>query len=449
MKICLAVHCFLPEHFYGTEAYTYQLAKHFLRKGHQVVVLTSNFVGEPPLSNTVQHETVDDVPVVRIDKNRLPHRCVRETYLQPSMATVLRNVLEQEQPDLLHVTHLINLTATLLDVANELAIPAVATLTDFFGICYTNRLEDVRSRLCPGPSASRANCLACYYGARVAGSTTAPPRLKPLLRLLMPPLATLLMRVRAVPFPLGRRLKSLRQALRERPAALAKRYSRYRAVITPTRFLAAAYRANGLEVPMISSWFGVDIDRTAKPQRAAGSPLRVGYIGQMTEHKGVDLLMQAFRRLPANRAELVLYGSLKQDPIYGDRLQRLAHGQKVSFAGTFHQTMMADVLADLDVLVVPSRWYENSPLVLLSALACHTPVIVADVEGMTEFLQDGVNGFRFRRGSWRDLNRVLCQFLDQPGLAAELSRKTRFPRTTAMMVEEVIELYGKVLLEAN
>lgn len=449
MKICLAVHCFFPEHFYGTEAYTYQLAKHLLRQGNEVVVLTANFFGEPPLSGMVQHETVDGIPVVRIDKNRLAHRCVRETYLQPSMASVLRSVLEQEQPDLLHVTHLINLTATLLDVARELAIPAVATLTDFFGICYTNRLEDVRSCLCPGPSASRANCLACYFGARVTGSASVPPLLVPPLRQLLPPLAALLMRAGPIPFGLGRRLEPLRQALRDRPTALAERYSQYRAVITPTRFLAAAYRANGLEAPMLSSWFGVDIDRTAKPPRTTGSPLRVGYIGQMTEHKGVDLLMRAFRRLPTNRAELVLHGSLEQDPAYSERLERMARGQSVHFAGTFPQAAMADVLANLDVLVLPSRWYENSPLVLLSALACHTPVIVADVEGMTEFLQDGVNGFRFRRGSWRDLNRVLRRFLDQPGLAAELSRYTRFPRTTATMAQEVIVLYEKVLSEAN
>lgn len=447
MKICLAVHCFLPEHFYGTEAYTHQLARHLLGWGHDVVVLTANFVGEPTLPTPIQRYLVDGIRVVRLDKNRLPHHCVAETYLQPSMAPILREVMEAERPDLLHVTHLINLTASLLDVARDLGIPAVATMTDFFGFCYTNRLEDVKGDLCAGPSPSRSNCLACYLGARWLHGSRLPAVLTQPLRWLIPPLAAGLMRARSLPEPLVRRLEPLRRGLRERPGALTERYRHYRAVITPTRFLAKAYRANGLATPMVASWFGVDIDRAAKPSRPPGVPLRIGYIGQLAEHKGVDLLVRAFRQLPPGGAELVLYGSLDQSPTYGARLQRLSRGRAVRFVGTFPQKALAAALAELDVLVVPSRWYENSPLVLLSALACHTPVIVADVEGMTEFLREGVNGFHFRRGSWRDLGRVLRRFLDRPGLAAELSRTTEFRRTTAAMAHDVVTLYERVLNE--
>src|SRR4030095_2474597 len=96
-----------------------------------------------------------------------------------------------------------------------------------------------------------------------------------------------------------------------------------------------------------------------------------------------------------------------QDPGYAAALERRASGLPVRFMGTFAPEHMREVMDDLDVLAIPSRWYENSPLVLLNALASHTPVIVSDVEGMTEFVKDGVNGYTFARGSVGSLAAVL------------------------------------------
>lgn len=151
----------------------------------------------------------------------------------------------------------------------------------------------------------------------------------------------------------------------------------------------------------------MDIDRSPKPLRGPGHRPVVGYIGQIAPHKGTDLLIKAFQDLPENSAELLIYGPADQDPAYMATLKELADGHAVAFMGTFPSQDMARILRQMDLLVIPSRWYENSPLVLLNALATHTPVLVADVAGMTEFLEQGINGFSFKRGSADDLARHL------------------------------------------
>jgi glycosyltransferase involved in cell wall biosynthesis len=99
------------------------------------------------------------------------------------------------------------------------------------------------------------------------------------------------------------------------------------------------------------------------------------------------------------------------------------------------------VLRPVDFLVIPSLWYENSPLVLLTALASHTPVIISNVEGMTEFVEHGKNGLVFEMGSAPDLEQVLRALIHNPESASDLSRQTEYGRTTAVMVEETLAVY--------
>lgn len=441
MKIAIFVHCFFPDHFYGTETYTLNVATNLIALGHSVTVVAAVFPGEPSKGQEVSSSTYNGVDVLYLDKNFFPHRQVRDTYFQPDIRNVLASVLTSLQPDVIHVTHLINHTAVLLDLAKEMGIATVATFTDFFGFCFTNKLEDSAENLCGGPSRDRSNCLACYLHLAGTIHTTNPLLVWLRGRLPLPVFSRLLVwaeRFRLLP---SRDLSCVVQDLHDRPALLMERYnSTYRAVIAPTTFLAKAYQVNGLTAPVRICWFGVDIERTPKPDRPPGSPLQIGYIGQLAHHKGVDLLVEAFQRLQPCPAELAIYGPLDQDPAYAQQLQELA-GSQVQFRPTFPPEQIASVMRQLDLLVIPSRWYENSPLVLLYALATHTPVVVSRVEGMTEFLEEGRNGFSFERGSGDDLVSVLRHFIVDPGLAARLSMTTAYDRTTELMAAELVTTY--------
>jgi glycosyltransferase involved in cell wall biosynthesis len=441
MKIALFVHCFFPTHFYGTETYTLQVARQLRSMGHDPVVVSAAFPGEPRRESAVTTYRYDGLRVYCIDKNYIPQRRVKETYYQEALRDTLKGVLEDIRPEIVHVTHLINHTAVLLEVVRDLGVPAVATLTDFFGFCYNNRLEAADGSLCPGPSRTRANCVACHLKA----AAQANPRRKARLVTRPPWVSTVALgmtMLARVPGFSKARLGRLVHDLRMRPDILHASYQTYRAVIAPTRFLRDAYVANGLDLRWFDIRFGVDISREPKPRRNPGTPVTFGFIGQLAPHKGPDLLIDAFTRLPRGSSRLQIYGPEDQAPAYTSTLKRAAAGHAIRFLGTFPSEKMAEVLAGLDVVVIPSRWHENSPLVLLGALATHTPVVVSDVAGLTEFVDEGRRGFRFALGSVDDLTCVLSRFVDDSSLAATMSRTTEYTRTTRAMVEDVLSVYA-------
>jgi len=445
MKIALFVHCFFPDHFYGTETYTLELASNLIAMGHEPIVVSAVYPGEAKRKSAITMYEYMHIPVYCLDKNYHPHHTVKETYYQANLLELHKQLLSAIKPDLVHVTHLINHTASLLDATEELGIPAMTTLTDFFGICFNNRLEAADGTLCDGPSADRTNCLTCYLKARTgtgqAGVTASwlgrhPSGLSAVAQALR--FATRLPNVR------HGRLARLVTDIAERPDILLSRYAVYRAAIAPTCFLRRAYLANGLSTPLHVMHFGVDVPRTPKMAPPVGAPVRFGYIGQITPHKGTDVLVDAFARLPSG-AELHIYGSEDQDPEYASSLRHKASGMATFFHGTFPKDQLADVFLGIDFLVIPSRWYENSPLVLLNSLATHTPVIVSDVEGMTEFVEDGRNGFVFCRGNVDDLEKVLLRVVQDPAMISRMSNTTEYHRTTREMTEEVVRIYESIL----
>lgn len=443
MKIALFVHCFFPDHFYGTETYTLGIARNLMRLGHEVTVISAVFPGEASRGRPVTESSVRGIRVITIDRNYYPNQRIKDTYYNYCLAETLQGIIIKIRPDIVHVTHLINHTSVLLEVIQSIGVPAVATFTDFFGFCFTNKLEDVTGSLCAGPSPTRSNCVACCLAVAGKNSISSPFLAFLRRRLPLPLVGWLLVqasRFSILPSVLSRFVVDVQ----ERPNRLAELYKVYRHVVAPSFFLAKAYQANGFCSPMTVQWFGVDTDRQPKPLRLVDSPLRFAYIGQLAEHKGIDLLLAAFNRLQPCGAELLIYGRMDQGSGYTQKLRRLSRPQ-VHFHPTFSPECIAEILREVDVLVIPSRWYENSPLVLLNALATHTPVIVSRVEGMTEFVQDGLNGFAFDRGSEDDLTAVMQRFVGDPSLAARLSLTTSFDRTTEDMTADLMGVYKQVL----
>ncbi|OOO03276.1 MAG: Mannosylfructose-phosphate synthase [Chromatiales bacterium USCg_Taylor] len=441
MRIALFVHCFFPDHFYGTETYTFDLARNLLEMGHEAVVVSAIFPGERGTEQITSYYEFQGIPVHCIDKNHKPNIRIKDTYYQPANRDVLRALLIRIKPDVVHVTHLINHTAVLLEVARELAIPTVATLTDFFGFCYNNKLEAADGSLCRGPNRRRTNCLSCHVKA--SGNSYGAGRLS---RLLAKPAwclftAHVMYALQRVPGYRTGALAGTVQDIARRPDILAECYASYRAVIAPTHFLRDAYIANGLQVPIRNIRFGIDFPRGPKAIPPADAPLRFGFIGQIAPHKGTDILIDAFRQLPSGSCELHIFGPDDQDPSFMAELRLKAAGCAVQFRGTFPKDYLPVVFDEIDVLVIPSRWYENSPLVLLNALASHTPVIVSDVAGMTEFVDEGVNGYVFDRGNVQDLIKVMQSIVDCPDKAHALFASTHYQKTTAAMTREVLEIY--------
>jgi glycosyltransferase involved in cell wall biosynthesis len=149
--------------------------------------------------------------------------------------------------------------------------------------------------------------------------------------------------------------------------------------------------------------------------------LRVGYIGTIADFKGVDVLVEAFNRLSdLESLEGHIHGSLTTFEGFSGAMKQQCLNPRVQFHGRYPPSEVGHILSKLDVLVVPSRWYENAPLTIQEAFLSGIPVVASRLGGMAEFVHDEENGLLFNVGDPADLARCLRRLHDDRDLLRRL-----------------------------
>lgn len=446
LRVLLTVHKFFPREHGGTEVLTRDTALELARRGHDVTVLTTD-PRTSASSPTVEHLDYD-FEGIRVHSLRLPvARTARERllneYANPAVAEHVRDFARALEPDVVHMFHLGRLSGAVIETFRGLGVPLVFTATDFWSICVMSTLQKPSGELSDGPGEPSANCLRCRQAERwfrdeAEGDGSLPESYYDELA-----------ERAASPEPEeDPRLGWVRVAL-ERTPYLRERINAVDAILAPTKLTAGILAANGIdEDRMRLSPYGIDA-RPFRGVRAAREPsaeLRLGYIGTIVPSKGLEVLLDAFERLGADRSvSLRVCGCLDTKPSFGRRVYaRGAPDPRINFAGEFPNREMADELSRIDVLVVPSTWHENAPLVLYSALAAGAPVVASRVGGMSDIIRHGENGLLFEPGDARDLAAQLERLLGEPGLTDELRDGTDELRTVADSVDEMLALYEEL-----
>ncbi len=154
----------------------------------------------------------------------------------------------------------------------------------------------------------------------------------------------------------------------------------------------------------------------------AGRRRRLGFFGQITPFKGVGVLLEAMRILGerGTAVELMLHGGNLEftSEQFQDSIAKLLDetSANVRFAGTYAHSQLPELISDVDWVVVPSTWWENSPLVIGEALIGGRPVICSGIGGMAEKVRDGIDGLHFRVGDPRSLAEVIEGAVSAPEL---------------------------------
>jgi glycosyltransferase involved in cell wall biosynthesis len=182
-----------------------------------------------------------------------------------------------------------------------------------------------------------------------------------------------------------------------------------------------------------------------------GPPNRFAFFGQVHPFKGLAPLLEAFARLPtsagaaARDARLVVNGAYLElnDEAYVATVRGLLAllDERVSFAGPYVRSQLAERMAGVDWVVVPSTWWENAPLVIEEALAHGRPVLCSDLGGMKEKVRAGLDGFRFPPGDPDALARLMARVAGDRELWRGLQSTLRRPTTIAETVVEHLALY--------
>ena len=432
--VIIAVHGYPPTFGGGAERRAERTARGLLKRGYRVAVLCVESAATSRPGVPWQESEQDGVLVRRLffDANAAPDR-FRQAYDSPLIEAALRDLMRSFQPSLVHLFSGYLMTASVLHAARSAGRPAVVTLTDYWWLCHQITLIQTNGARCDGPSVPA--CTRCH--AETFRRYRLPAQTWPSGTNVFWSMAE---RVPA----LGRLVGTTEQA--ERRATLLAALNGADALIAPSRYLADIYLREGVSSARLQVWRqGVDT-RGVRPRRPS-SVLRFGYLGQIKPHKGIDVLLEAWARLGGTiPRKLVLYGSEGGDAEYGRRVrERIASLDGVTWPGEYGTGGPWEVLADLDVLVVPSRWAENSPNSLLEARAARVPVVGSDLGGVAELVQHERDGLVFRVDDPADLARQLQRLLDEPALVERLRAGTPPVSTVDDEVDQIAGLYQGLL----
>ncbi|MBL9077496.1 MAG: glycosyltransferase [Planctomycetes bacterium] len=444
MKVLLALHQYLPRHITGTEQYVRALARGLRAAGVDARVLAYEPLlqfDSPERLFLERDEQVEDVPVRRIavHHRQSPNPELRD-YENPLAGQLLARHLDEVGYDLVHLFHPRNIGTGAIEQPKLRGLPLCVHLMDFWWICPNYLLWRRDGSLCDGPPEGGAGCIACVDER--LGAAVAERRIEADVR-----------RIGARPTPAGNQgASAVRQAhaLLGRKEHLMALLARADRVLAPSRFLAGVYRDHGLpEHKLVHLPYGLAPDRFVDmpPKKPVpGRPrLDIGYVGSISRHKGVHVLLDAMRRLGRDDVHLHVHGSRDSQPGFSEALVDGIDDPRVTFHGAFAPRELGGVLAALDVLVVPSLWYENTPFSVLEALHAGVPVVASDLGGIREIVVPGRSGMLFPAGDAAALAAVLDRIAADPAheLALAPPRPPSIDDNLAQLRALYAELTGK------
>lgn len=447
-RIMQVVHDFLPGHPYGTENYTYHLSKE-LQKISKVYI----FCREEKDSfrkGFSKDELFDRLLVRRLYFN--PSFIFDDTYQNSFVDKEFERFLDEIKPDIVHFQHLLGLSASMLQIAKRRRIPAILTLHDFWFLCPQVQLLTNDNQVCSGPDSKDkcANCekISYIYIGRIVKFLKYPPEPLKTVKKLLPwkARATLKEKFLKTQPAISSIPPNMRaNMIAKRSSFLRDMLDKVDVILAPSRFLREKFIHYGIAKNRIFHLgHGIEHRPLINFSKEPSNKFRFGFIGNISEHKGIRVLIRAFNKIKRDNASLSIFGPYDQS--YLSKLRReLKTDSRITFYGPFDNREISSVFSKIDVLVFPSIWYENQPITLLEALLAKIPIITSNLGGMAELVQDGVTGLLFEIGNPEDLSQKMISLINNPQLLRKLSETPRQVKTIEKNAQELNEIYDSLL----
>lgn len=384
----------------GGEVASYRLCQEYRELGHEVFFLAR---GERPFRTGDKLINATETPGDFLISSNIGDWFTVSSAEGARMAPEVSDFLKRFRPDIIHFHHYMHLGLEMLAVARQACPDSIILLTlhEFMGICLHNgQMYRTSKALCK--SSDYAKCTGC--------------------------------------FP-------------ERSAAdffLRKNYFLHHfklmdGHIAPSEFLRSRYTAWGLPADSFAVIENGMIPMVRTPLKPE-IPLHVAFFGQITPYKGVDVLLEACALLTkeeSKRLKISLYGgNLHWHPQeFQDKFHALLEQAPscVTWHGSYRPSEAERLYAGVDAVIVPSIWWENSPVVIQEAFAMGRPVLCSNIGGMAEKVRDGVDGLHFEPSKPKAIAAVLRQLLRDPSLLTKLAQGIRPPFTTSHCAKAHLE----------
>lgn len=348
------------------------------RRGHEILPFAA--AHEANLGSGTAHLFPRFVETSDLGQGLMPIerlRAARAIIHNPEAAKRFGDFVQQFRPDLVHVHGTLRqLSPSILGVARAAGLPIVMTLHDYGLVCPQGLMLKAGQAACTAPNCVRGDPVYSVRYRCIKGSVAASA-------------------VGAVEQLIHRSLGWYRD--------------RVDLFIAPSRFLlnvvggSGAVRADQLR--HLPNGLAMGSEPSPVPDTAG----HVLYAGRLVGEKGLEVLLEAARRLPTIPFVVAGDGPLR------DALTRAAPGN-VAFLGHQDQTALEDLRRRAVAVVSPSVWYENAPLSILEAMRDGRPVVATDIGGQPELLEQG-GGTLVPTGDAEGLARAIADLWSDRNLA--------------------------------
>jgi glycosyltransferase involved in cell wall biosynthesis len=429
MRILYVVHGFVPEAVGGVELHCHHLAS-AMAKDHAVGVLAWRSDAARP-DYDLAKSTEGGLTVWRLNHTFSDLGTFRGTYRDQRVDAIFDDIVVRWRPDLVHVLHLIGLSVGVLERTRRRGLPLVLDLHDYWFGCP--RGQRIRDPLLLCHDIDRRLCVPCLKPQNYEMRARRDRWWRWLLRLRAPSVRRGLRILRRYDIDM-RRVLSLPDAL-----------------ITPSDFHKEMYRRYGVEAGKLCT-IPVGVAWTPPPPRAipADAGLRIGYLGTLIPSKGAHVLIDAYGLLRRPDVTLDIHGMwmpFHGDTGYLDRLTAAAAALPgtIRFHGRYEQHEVPRILASLDILVVPSIWYESYSIVIREGFRAGVAVVASNHGAMAEAIEHEVTGLRFTPGDAADLAAQIRRLLDDPDLRRRLAAHPKRVADVEENAKRHAELYAALL----
>jgi glycosyltransferase involved in cell wall biosynthesis/GT2 family glycosyltransferase len=413
-RVVHVVHGWPPENFAGTEMYAWWLTRYQARDREVAVYSRS---ADRQFASGTGVELVDGEAGgarvrlrVRHFDERSPLR--RNVLHDRPLRRDFAKFLDETRPELVHVHHLAGHGFSVIDEIVARGLPLVVQMQDWWLACARANLLDRGRHLCPGPAPER--CAVCLPLTRLGG----PARTQ-----------------------LNRQLYRLRERRARAAIASADAIVAGSAAILDSLaglgWLSPGPRVHRLPYGLVAA--------PRVPRRPVGRPIRFGFIGSLLPHKGLHLATAALADLPPSSATLEVWGDPAADAAFVAEAKALAADAAVSFRGRFAEEARSAILAEIDVLLVPSLGLESFGFVAREALAAGVPVLASRRGALAEIFDGGdPRGALFDPGRPDELRDWIAKLVADPSI---VERWRQMPPAPAPSFDEHAAAVDRVYAE--
>jgi glycosyltransferase involved in cell wall biosynthesis len=332
-----------------------------------------------------------DVPLLQVsnDDFRGPSATLRMAFTLPysrRARALTAHVLAETRPDIVHLHNFFPLlTPSVLDACADVRVPVVHTLHNYRLLCANGLLlrGDAPCELCVEGTPYRAARYGCYRDSRLVSAAVAQM------------LAT-----------------------HRKRGTWRTKVDRY---IALTQFGKALFVRGGLPADKIA----VKPNFAPEPEPPAAlsvvDPERTYalYLGELTRHKGIDVLLHAWRHVPI---DLHVAGD---GPLASEVQKAASRNDRIRYLGRLERREVESELAGAAFVVFPSLLFETFGLALIEAFAQATPVLASRLGTAVEIVTDGETGLHFAPGDAADLAAKATWLAAHPGVGEAMGRRAR------------------------